>query len=662
MTSITPGYIETHNNVKYTFIKLLGEGGYGQVWKCKLNNTEQYVAIKIYGFITDDYTFEIRNLQHIKAFCSKYAVCILDHYLINNQPRIVLEYIKGPNLAQFYKLYPINVRINNNQIINDLTNGLIKFFTNNITHQDIKEANIMYDSDKKIFRYLDWNAGCIKSNAVNRPCFFIGTLYTAPPEIVNWYTRTNELDGNYYKVMYKTFNNLISHDLWSLGVVLYNYYSSTGDNFDYVNNMYLYSQSMIYNLINNLRINTNIKNFLKILLQRNFIKRILKWNILLTEHNITNKGESFSNWLLNNDFYYNTEYEDILNDDIDRDIDDIISTDYKKKIVDKYIRSVNNNLINSASEPYKLDSYNLNKNILAKYNYYLNKINSLDRQHNIDKNIIDELRRRCGESNLDEPQLINSLSPSIDLPERPPQNDLPERPAQNDLPPIQRELTQRQPTRSELTQMELTQIQPIRRQPTRSELTQMELTQIQPTQIQPTQMELTQLQPIQNELTQMELTRLQTPIESDNINQSEFNITNSQSPYRSQRMHISNTPIEKVVQIIGYELHKNINLYNTNSYYRDAYNAGLASTVNMYINPTNIYEQGFNDGYLDKFEDRVNQGICSNIDPSKEYYIIKLRNNENVCIANNELNLIQKIEENIYKLPTDQIVKIFLPL
>jgi hypothetical protein len=134
-------------------------------------------------------------------------------------------------------------------ILMDLILGLNHFHTLNInvTHQDIKENNIAYDGEH--FRYIDWGGCCTEAS---KPCSYIGTRYTAPPELVErihyiastareTYKQTypNASDTQLQTIYENEFNEHIrdphpfvwqkAHDIWSLGVIFLRWFTETKD-------------------------------------------------------------------------------------------------------------------------------------------------------------------------------------------------------------------------------------------------------------------------------------------------------------------------------------------------------------------------------------------------------------------------------------------------
>lgn len=230
--------IETSNRTghSYRFVKKLGSGAMGTVWEAIRNADpekgipEKRVAIKILipSANNRETELELNALHQISQIggsddvCSKYAVCLYDFYPEKRPTRIVMNYISGKPLGHYLNLIPLKERKHMDAWTRNLITGLNFVHNHGITHQDIKEANIMYDEDNQRAIFVDWGLSCLRPYCLGGrddticdvPCDTSGTAYTTPPETKKWG------GGNE-----KTFNMSKAHDIWSLGVVLYDWYA-----------------------------------------------------------------------------------------------------------------------------------------------------------------------------------------------------------------------------------------------------------------------------------------------------------------------------------------------------------------------------------------------------------------------------------------------------
>lgn len=207
---IKPGDIEKSENNAYTFKKILGEGAFGEVWEATDKNDKR-VAIKVYTNIklaNNDYITELKCLKKVSKNCKEYAVCYLDDYILNEQPRVVLNFIDGKSLFYMATSYSKNKRQEySEKLIKNLVLGLNSFHKIGITHQDIKPDNIMYDIEHETFRYIDWGLCCFHS----KKCGVRGNVMTTPPELYH---------DDFKQISSQTIEQMKQHDYWSLGVTL----------------------------------------------------------------------------------------------------------------------------------------------------------------------------------------------------------------------------------------------------------------------------------------------------------------------------------------------------------------------------------------------------------------------------------------------------------
>ncbi|MDY5005855.1 MAG: bifunctional serine/threonine-protein kinase/formylglycine-generating enzyme family protein [Prevotella sp.] len=128
---------------RYTLEKLIGVGGFADVWKAVDNTTHSTVALKIYTNLDDDgindlseeYT-RMQNLNHTNILKA-------DHFdRDGNIPYLVMKFCGGGSLDKKIG------RMENEdvlKVIKDMASGLSYLHQCNIVHQDIKPANILID-------------------------------------------------------------------------------------------------------------------------------------------------------------------------------------------------------------------------------------------------------------------------------------------------------------------------------------------------------------------------------------------------------------------------------------------------------------------------------------------------------------------------------------
>jgi serine/threonine protein kinase len=299
MNIIIPGRIEKSSRNTYKFIQYIGAGGYGETWKAENMDTGEYVAIKVYHLVATDINSRLkikRNLDqelealiYINSVCKEYGVCYKDVYYWpdeSGEPRLVMELINGNTLVELINKIPLHIRLDDLNLLRDLVLGLDTFhslgvsLSKGISHQDIKEGNLMYDIKNNKYKFIDWGGACINSVKCTRvicevPCGYIGTTYASPPEITQGFDL-------------QTFDDTKAHDIWSIGVVLYDWYSfalSWKQSFltQYQDKKYLkqYSQDEINNKILKYIPIKSVQDILQKLLTRDKRKRLENWNTVV---------------------------------------------------------------------------------------------------------------------------------------------------------------------------------------------------------------------------------------------------------------------------------------------------------------------------------------------------------------------------------------------
>jgi len=127
---------------KYTFLRLLGEGGSGEVWKAKDIVTGQIVAIKIADSVTGDLAREYAIMRKID---SPYIVWPLHLFETKQDSFMVMK--KYPKcLFENIMAKPLKGTALKN-MVKQVATGLKAIHDAGYVHRDIKLENILQDSD-----------------------------------------------------------------------------------------------------------------------------------------------------------------------------------------------------------------------------------------------------------------------------------------------------------------------------------------------------------------------------------------------------------------------------------------------------------------------------------------------------------------------------------
>ena len=174
---------------RYTLERLMGSGGFADVWKATDNTTHTSIALKIYTNLDDDgindlaaeYT-RMQKLNHTNILKADYFA------RWGNIPYLVMKVCDGGSLSK---------KVGNMEdaeimrVVQDIAEGLTYLHQNKIVHQDIKPANILIDiqGDRPVYVLSDFGISSKTktrlSHSVNMNNKNQGTSMTeayAPPE------------------------------------------------------------------------------------------------------------------------------------------------------------------------------------------------------------------------------------------------------------------------------------------------------------------------------------------------------------------------------------------------------------------------------------------------------------------------------------------------
>jgi len=159
---------------RYELLEKIGQGGFSQVFKARLKNTKQIVAIKFLsiGPNFDDHKTKryIERFERETLICSRLQhaniVRLLDKGQYEDQLFAVFEFVDGQNLKEILQesggLPPHKAA----DIMAQILDGLIHAHRQGIIHRDIKPSNIMlsHEGAKTHVQILDFGIGAIVNN------------------------------------------------------------------------------------------------------------------------------------------------------------------------------------------------------------------------------------------------------------------------------------------------------------------------------------------------------------------------------------------------------------------------------------------------------------------------------------------------------------------
>lgn len=139
-------------NNRYTLERLVGVGGFADVWKAKDDITGAIVALKIYTNLDDDGIQDLsREYTSMQALVHT-NILRADHFdRWGNIPYLVMKFCSGGSLdKKVGKLEPGEAM----GILRDVAEGLHYLHQSGIVHQDIKPANVLIDAQGEITHYI----------------------------------------------------------------------------------------------------------------------------------------------------------------------------------------------------------------------------------------------------------------------------------------------------------------------------------------------------------------------------------------------------------------------------------------------------------------------------------------------------------------------------
>ena len=140
---------------RYKLIKLVGEGGMGEVWLAEDTKLERAVALKIPRLIEEGQEFIDRFINEAKsaAILRHPGICpVYDAGEIDGKPFMTMAYIEGPTLDQFWDI----ARHKNSENVVDaliaeqfsgIADAINAAHDAGIVHRDIKPGNVIIDRD-----------------------------------------------------------------------------------------------------------------------------------------------------------------------------------------------------------------------------------------------------------------------------------------------------------------------------------------------------------------------------------------------------------------------------------------------------------------------------------------------------------------------------------
>ena len=178
--------------MQINYIKKIGGGSYGNVWKCKDQTTNQIMAVKFFidtGVDSNNESVKmaLREIKVARRLKHPNIIKMIDAFRVkdNNTIVMVMEFVDH-NLQQELKR---NKRGLSRDIVKSfmwqLLSATAYMHSNGIMHRDLKPANILVSANRQKIKVCDFGfARNIKSESCNEYTPYMVTRWYRAPEIL----------------------------------------------------------------------------------------------------------------------------------------------------------------------------------------------------------------------------------------------------------------------------------------------------------------------------------------------------------------------------------------------------------------------------------------------------------------------------------------------
>ena len=190
------GLFFCRGGLEYEEIRLLGRGGYGEVflWKHRTNGEEKAVKRVKYGEEGKGPPEEVKRLQReidlLKILEHPNIVEYCGNNIINNYLVIIMEYVPGGSVHGLIEQRGVLTEKQASRYTKQTLQGLIYLHSNNIIHRDIKCANMLI-GEGDIIKICDFGTARYLNDVRTATCSAqtqnVGTMRYMAPEMFKPY-------------------------------------------------------------------------------------------------------------------------------------------------------------------------------------------------------------------------------------------------------------------------------------------------------------------------------------------------------------------------------------------------------------------------------------------------------------------------------------------
>jgi len=193
---------------RYQILERVGRGGMGVLYRGHDPVLDREVAVKVMLADFSDDTEQMRPRFYREAKSAaklqhRNIVTVFEFAEENNQPHIVMEFLRGAPLSVRMEEPPPLTLDDKLDIVTQLCSGLGYAHQEGIVHRDVKPANVFVLQDGTV-KLLDFGIAKLATSTLTRQGDVVGSApYMSPEQIAG----AQDLDGR--------------SDVWSTGVLLY---------------------------------------------------------------------------------------------------------------------------------------------------------------------------------------------------------------------------------------------------------------------------------------------------------------------------------------------------------------------------------------------------------------------------------------------------------